>query len=239
MLTLRTPSFHVGAGRAFARSVPTSGASCRPSAPAVGSIFRLPASAPRASLELTRSVSPRDQNRSTVPSLRGAISSSEKMEERLETPSIVSTPLPAFADPHGLSAMHTRRLAAPDRANRHAFPVTFKRDACPPFRSGAAVTQHLCGRVLVPCGTRPHRPSLLLLSGDELLPSASADRAVCDGLTRPPAACLATVRGARVRCVRPTSASHCFDYEYSRLRSFPASLRSLRLAPSPEGSRPG
>lgn len=44
----------------------------------------------------------------------------------------------------------------------------------------------------------------------------SAALAVCDGLTRPPAACLSTVRGARARCVRPTSASHCFDYEHSR-----------------------
>jgi len=41
----------------------------------VGSFARLPASAPRASLERARSGSPCDQDRSTVPSLRGAISS--------------------------------------------------------------------------------------------------------------------------------------------------------------------
>jgi len=75
MLTLRAPSFHVGAGRAFTWCVPTSDASCRLPAPACRLLLRPPASAPRAALELTRSVSPRDQNRSTVPSLRGAISS--------------------------------------------------------------------------------------------------------------------------------------------------------------------
>jgi len=59
----------------------------------------------------------------------------------------------------------------------------------------------------------------------------SADRAVCDGLTRPPAACLATVRGARARCVRPTSASHnCFDT--STRAAFVPSISS-RLAPRP------
>jgi len=41
----------------------------------VGSYFRPPASAPRAALERARSVSPSDQDRPTVPSLRGAISS--------------------------------------------------------------------------------------------------------------------------------------------------------------------
>jgi len=79
-----------------------------------------------------------------------------------------------------------------------------------------ALTHHLCGESPAPCGTRLHRPSLPVRIGDGLLPSAPADRAVCDGLARPPAARLAAVRGARTRCVRPTSASHCFDYEYSR-----------------------
>jgi hypothetical protein len=130
--------------------------------------------------------------------------------------------------------MHTRRLAAPDRAIRRAVPVTFKHDACAPFRSGPGLTPVPLRPSYAPCGTQIHRPSLLIRFGDERLPSVSADRAVCDGLTRPPAACLATVRGARARCVRPTSASHCFDYEHSRRTTFPASLRGLRLAPSPK-----
>jgi len=76
MLTLRAPSFHVGAGGAFTRPVPTSDALCHHPAPACRLLFaRPPASAPRAALERVRSVSPCDQNRSTVPSLRGAISS--------------------------------------------------------------------------------------------------------------------------------------------------------------------
>jgi len=158
----------------------------------------------------------------------------EKMEERLEAPSVVSTRLPASADPRGVSATHTRRLAAPDRAIRHAVPVTFGRDACAPFRSDTGPTRHLCGVHLAPCDAWPHRLSLPTRSRGGRLPSVSADRAVCDRLTRPPAACLATVRGARARCVRPTSASHCFDYEHSRRTTFPASLRGLRLAPSPK-----
>jgi hypothetical protein len=146
--------------------------------------------------------------------------------------------------------MHTRRLAAPDRAIRRAVPVTFKHDACAPFRSGPGLTPVPLRLSYAPCGTQINRPSLLIWFGDERLPSVSADRAVCDGLTRPPAACLATVRGARARCVRPTSASHTvFDYEHSRrVRSqhlFEACTSPLRpgLAPrtretgGPGGSR--
>jgi len=54
-------------------------------------------------------------------------------------------------------------------------------------------------------------------------PSASADRAVCDGLTRHPAVCLATGRGERAGYVRPTSASH------DSSTSTRASLRSRHL----------
>jgi len=39
-------------------------------------------------------------------------------------------------------------------------------------------------------------------------------------LVRPPTVCLSAPRGARTRCVRPTSASHCFDYEYPYLVSY-------------------
>jgi len=39
-------------------------------------------------------------------------------------------------------------------------------------------------------------------------------------LVRPPTVCLSALRGARTRCVRPTSASHCFDYEYPYLVSY-------------------
>jgi len=66
MLTLRTPRLR-GAGRAFTRCVPTSDVPCRPSAPAYR-LLRPQAPAPRVTLERARSVLPRDQNRSTVPS---------------------------------------------------------------------------------------------------------------------------------------------------------------------------
>jgi len=153
------------------------------------------------------------------------------MEERPKAPSVISNPLPASADPHGLSAVHTRRLAAPDRAIRHAFPVTFEHDACAPFRSGADLTQLLCGADLASCDARLRRPSLPVRCRDGLLHSAPADRAVCDGLTRPPAACLATVRGARARCVRPTSASHLLSTTSTRAAFVPSI--SSRLAPRP------
>jgi hypothetical protein len=66
MLTLRTPRSR-GAGRAFTRCVPTSDVPCRPSAPA-HRLLRPQAPAPRVTLERARSILPRDQNRSTVPS---------------------------------------------------------------------------------------------------------------------------------------------------------------------------
>jgi len=121
----------------------------------------------------------------------------EKMEERLEAPSVVSNPLPASADPHGLSAVHTQRLAAPDRAIRLAVPVTFGHDACAPFRSAAGPSaSHSAARTPLPFSTWLRRPSRRIRFRDALLPSVSAALAGCDGLTHPPAVCLSTVRGA-------------------------------------------
>jgi hypothetical protein len=54
MLTLRAPSFHVGAGRAFTSCVPTSDAPCRLPAPACRLLFRPPAPPPCSALERTR-----------------------------------------------------------------------------------------------------------------------------------------------------------------------------------------
>jgi len=138
VLTLRAPSFHVGAGRAFTRCVPTSDVSCRHPAPARRLLL------PTASFSLVRcsraygvSFTERPESFHRPLVWRSHLLCREKMEERLEASSVVSKPLPASADPHGLSAVHTRRLAAPDRVIRHAFPVTFELDACAPFRSGA------------------------------------------------------------------------------------------------------
>jgi hypothetical protein len=162
------------------------------------------------------------------------------MEERLEAPSVVSNPLPASADPHGLSAMHTRRLSAPDRAIRRAVPVTFWHDACAPFRSAAGPsTSHSAVRTALPFSTQFHRPSLLIRFGDELLPSVSAALAVCDGLATP--SC-----GLPFDSTPSTSPMRSTNFCFPLLRlrslaphSFPASLRGLRLAPPPEGLHPG
>jgi len=163
----------------------------------------------------------------------------------------VSNPLPASADPHGISAAHTRRLSAPDRITRRAFPVTFERDACAPFRSGtgrcpgtsAASTRRLAALGL-------HRPSPLIRFGDEpsaLRVSGSSSLRWADSPS-----C-----GLPCDSTRSTSPMHStdfcfpltFDYEHSRrVRSqhiFKACASPLRpgLAPrteetgGPDGSR--
>jgi hypothetical protein len=154
------------------------------------------------------------------------------MEERLEAPSIVSKPLSASADPHGLSAMHTRRLSTPDRTIRHAFPVTFERDACAPLRSGA-------GRYP---GTSATRSSRLAARG---LAAPRCPSVVEMGCCPPrqrieqfATGCLALLRPAlrqyaehEARCFRPTSASHLLSTTSTRAAFVPSI--SSRLAPRP------
>jgi hypothetical protein len=123
MLTPRTPSFHVGAGRAFTENDPTSDAplslrSTGTSAPN----FRRPALAPHATLECAKSsVTARARIVPPSPRTRAICfepdDRHEKMEERLKAPSVVSDTLRASAHARGLSATRTQRLAAPDRAN--------------------------------------------------------------------------------------------------------------------------
>jgi len=239
MLTLRAPSFHVGAGRAFTSFVRSSDASRRRPAPDRRLHLRRPAGAPCVSLERAKSpVTDRPESSHRPLALRSHLLFREKMEERLEAPSVVSNPLPASADLRGVSAAHTRRLAAPDRVIHHAVPVTFWRDACAPFRSDTGCYPASLRLPHTPRGARLHRPRGPPRFRGERLRSASADRAVCDGLARPPASCLATVHGARARCFRPTSASHCFSTRALAPVSLPASLRGLRLAPSREGLAP-
>jgi len=161
------------------------------------------------------------------------------MEERLEAPSVVSNPLPASADPRGLSAVHTRHLAAPDRVIHHAVPVTFEHDDCAPFARMLALAQHLCGEIRAPHGAWIHRPSPPIRFRDELLPSVSAVRAVCDGLSRPPC-------GPPCGSTRSTSPMHSTDFCFPLLSTtstratFVPSISS-RLAPRPlaPGLHPG
>jgi len=136
MRTLRARAFHGGAGRAFTSSVRSSDASLSP----LGTGSSAPS--PTSSSDLTRFSRTRTVRFTERPesshrplARRSHLLCREKMEERLEAPSVVSNSLPASADPHGVSASRTRRLAAPDRTTRHAVPVTFGRDACAPFRS--------------------------------------------------------------------------------------------------------
>jgi hypothetical protein len=190
-----------------------------------------PLSSPRGRFHrATRIVPPSPRERSHLPGARRWRNDSRRL------PSCRTLCLP----PQIHAAFQPR---TPDVSRRRtepvprAFPVTFEPEAprtvsrrhrCAPVPSAA--------RVHAPCDALLHRPSRPLSSflEEERPPSASAVRVVCDGLTCPPATCLAAVRGAPVRCVRPTSASHFrFDYEHSRPIVLPASLRGLRLAPSP------
>ncbi len=162
----------------------------------------------------------------------------EEMEERPKTPFAVSSRLPASADPNGVSAIRTRRLAAPDRTSHHAFPVTFRRDACTPFRSRAGVTRLLCAKVAhrgcVPC--RTPQP---VLSRDRA-PRNPRQRAC--GLRRasPPSCALPCDRARSESGMRSDRllASHFHRLRAPASRPFSASLRSLRSAPSPRGLRP-
>jgi len=91
--------------------------------------------------------------------------------------------------------------------------------------------QRLCGRDHAPCDTRLHRPSLPIRCRDELLPSAPAVRAVCDGLPRPPTTCLATGRGARSSML---STDFCFPLLSTTSTRVPfVPSFSSRLAPRP------
>jgi len=198
---------------------------------------RSPATAPRAALARVRSASPKDQNRPAVPSRRGAISSRARRwrNDSRRLPSCRTPCLP----PQHRAAFHPRgpdASSAPGRVMCRAFPVTFVPDTLAPLRSGAGVWfQRLCAFGPSPRGALPR--ALLaapLRMKRSCRPPRQRIEAVRERLARPPAAYLATGRGARARCVRPTSASQCFDYEYPCLVSLPASLRGSRLAPSPE-----
>jgi len=90
MLTLRAPSFHVGAGRAFTRCVPISDASCRHSAPArrlllPTSSFGLVCCSRAHGVRFTE----RPESFHRPLAKRSHLLCREKMEERLEAPSVV------------------------------------------------------------------------------------------------------------------------------------------------------
>jgi len=173
------------------------------------------------------------------------------MEERLEAPSVVSNPLPASADPHGISAVYTRHLSMPDRVTRHAFPVTFERDACSPFRSGTGcwpgTSAARASRLATRGSAAPRGPSVVEMGWPALRVSGSSS------LRRagPPSYGLPCGRTRSTSSMDSTDFCFptVFDYEHSRhMRSqhlFEACASPLRpgLAPrmtetgGPGGSR--
>jgi len=238
MLTLRAPSLHVGAGRAFTRPVPTSDAPCRHPAPASRLLLRPPASAPCAALELTKSVSPSDQNRSTVPSLRGAISSFTRRwrndSRRLPSCRTLCLPpqIPAAFQPRAPDASRRRTESFVVLSLLRSSTTLVHRFARTPVLRGASAAR--TSRLAARGSTAPRGPSRVEMS--VCLPRQRIEQFATGWL-----ALLRTALRRRAehepRYVRPTSASHCFDYEHSRrIRSqhlFEACASPLRpgLAP--------
>jgi hypothetical protein len=135
MLTLRTPSFHVGAGRAFTENDPASDTLCRSAAPASRLLFRPPAAAPHASQACRVGFHCESQSRPTVPSFaRSHLPVTRRWRNDPGCLPSYQLPCELAHDRTGVSARPTQRLATLDRATHHASSVTIRRDACAPFR---------------------------------------------------------------------------------------------------------
>jgi hypothetical protein len=231
MLTLRTPSFLVGAGRAFTENDPTSDAllSLRGtgvSAPTPTASYR-----PARLSGVQGRLSPLSQDRPTVPSFaRSHLPVTRRWRNDPRRLPSYQSPCELAHDPKGVPASRTRRLATPDRTTHHASSVTIRRDACAPFRLLRRFHPAKLAERADACA--PHHPARRNPSfgGDGPPPSASAVSTVCYGLGRPSTICLSARREARPRCV-PTD----FCFPLLRLRALaprwlPASLRSFRFA---------
>jgi hypothetical protein len=138
------------------------------------------------------------------------------MEERLKAPSIVPITLRASAHPRGISASRTRRLATPDRATHHASSVTIWRDACAPF-ARALVSPSTSAKRADACAS--HHSACRDPSGLEMGHRRPRQRFRRLAPGQVALLRLALRRAAKVDpdAYRPTSASHCFDYEHPRL----------------------
>jgi len=159
------------------------------------------------------------------------------MEERLEASSIVSDLLPASADPSDLSATQTRRLSTPHTFERRAVPVTFwhVRPRIASLNAGYPAPLQPWFQLWVGSTTalRYRSPR-----GDWRPSSVSADRRFATGylaLSRP---VLRQCEEHERNAFRPMSASHFFDYEYSRLSCF-QHLFETCVSPSLRALRPG
>jgi len=209
-----------GAGRAFTRCVPSSDASLSSHGTGASAPSPTASSGPRVPLWDTWSpFHRRDQNRSTVPSL-------EEPSPRSREDG--GTTRGAFRR-IGVTACLRRSTRRFIRAHPTPLGAGQSRDPCLPCDVLAMCRWHPFARAPVRPGasaakpsrtSRPatlHRPSPRVLWWRRATVPRVSGRTVCDGLARPPARCLAAARGARARCSRPTSASHCFDDEHPRL----------------------
>jgi hypothetical protein len=143
------------------------------------------------------------------------------MEERPRTPSVVSFPLRACARSTWRFSHADLAPCGARQGQVHAARCLKARIATrTPFRSGTCLYMRLCRAAsprAFPASSWLH-PKLSSFS--EPTAARVSATTTCFELVRPPATCLAARCGAQTRCVRPTSASHCFDYEYPYLVSY-------------------
>jgi len=152
---------------------------------------------------------------------------------RPERPSVVSLFLRACASSTGRSS-HIDLVPRGARQNRVRVLrfLTARIATHTPFRSDACLYTRLCK-------APPSRISTKVMPYPKLGPFSEptvarvSDTTIFFELVRPPATCLAVRCGARTRCVRPTSASHCFDYEYPCLMVTGIFSRLTPRPPSP------
>jgi len=136
MLTLRTPSFHVGAGRAFTETIQplTLIVAPRHRRSAPSSDHQLPPCVP---LWRTGSVSPREPGSSHRPLVVVMRMTNDRTRRWRNDPKrLPSCQLlrELALIQRGIPAVWTGHLAASDRATHHASSVTIRRSACAPFR---------------------------------------------------------------------------------------------------------
>jgi hypothetical protein len=137
--------------------------------------------------------------------------------------------LRACAHQPGIPSVLTQCLAAPDKVDRFSLRLTALSTTCTPVRSGKCLYTRLCSASASRVSPRGFSPARSRAPFQGSPPPAPAVRWILRA-TSPSCGSPCGCHGARQRCVRPTSASHCFDYEYPTLRALPASLRGLRLA---------
>jgi len=169
MRTLRAPSFHVGAGRAFTSCLPTSGVPRRRPAPVRRFLADHKLWPPARSRAPAVQFTERPESFHRPLAFEEPSPRSEKMEERLGAPSVVSNSLPASADPRGISA--AQPSASRRRTGRAATPSL--------LRSGVTPAHRLLGRCCYPAPSAVRARALRREPRPPIVTRPSSRRALC------------------------------------------------------------